>query len=339
MRWTRETLLEEAGKYEYIQDFIKGNSTAYNAALRTGIIREMTWLKYKLNRWDDASVIEESRKYGSRSEFKRGNKTAYNIACKNKLLGRMTWLARIDTTKWTDEDIIDASKAYGSRSAFRIGSPYLYRLASKRGLLPAMTWLSNTNAFTGNRYYVYAYIDKENHVAYIGLTINRNIRHYTHKCDVCSPVHKYWAGKGVAVPDPVYIVSGVSAAEAQYFEDYYIGLYMSLGYTMLNKAKTGIGIGSIGSVGRKWTKKKVFELSRKYNSIKEFRENRPSLYNKAKCKGWIKEMTWLSRTKQPNGWWTKDRFMEEYCKAGNDRKLLRKNNMPAYRAGIKNKWL
>lgn len=101
---------------------------------------------------------------------------------------------------------------------------------------------------------VYAYVDEDNKVAYVGLTIDKNSRKKSHKYGSNSAVRKYF---GKNIPEPIILKDGLTVLESQYYEDYYKKQYANDGYNLLNVAATGKNVGSIGGIA-KWTSKKKF---------------------------------------------------------------------------------
>lgn len=83
---------------------------------------------------------------------------------------------------------------------------------------------------------VYAYVDENNKVAYVGLTIDKNSRKRSHKYGSNSAVRKYF---GKNIPEPIILKDGLTVLESQYYEDYYKKQYANDGYTLLNVAATG----------------------------------------------------------------------------------------------------
>lgn len=83
------------------------------------------------------------------------------------------------------------------------------------------------------------------------------------------------------VPEPIYLEENLSIEDAQIKEDYWRNYYASHGYTMLNKAKTGAGSGSIGSI-TKWTKKVVIAEAKKCKTRSEFHLKYAAAYMYAK---------------------------------------------------------
>ena len=261
--------------------------------------------------WTKEQVFEESKKYKTRTEFSINSKRAYLVAWKNKWLDEMIWLP-LKVKKWNDELVIDESKKYTTRSEFEKGSGSAYYYARLHNLLDCMIWLKRPDEFNGFRYCVYAYIDECNKVAYVGLTKNKNDRHFTHSHMIdekkLSPVYKYFTNIGKDVPTPKYLEDNISCDEAREKEDYWKNWYSNNGYSMLNKGKTGSKCGSLGGISPKWSKKKVFEESKKYTSKKDFYVGCITAYQKAWKNNWLKDMYWLIPQMK---YWDDDKVFEE----------------------------
>lgn len=60
-----------------------------------------------------------------------------------------------------------------------------------------------------------------------------------------------------------------------------------------------------------WTKEKVFEVARQYQSKSEFNKGCASAYEIARKNGWLSEMDWFVKGKRPDGYWTKERVFEK----------------------------
>lgn len=214
----------------------------------------------------------------------------------------------------SDKDrVIEISKQYQTRGQFQKYSNKEYFKAYKNGWLDEMTWLINKK-YDQNIYSVYVYIDEDNKVAYVGITLDKKRRENEHKKGYKfygkgskSSVYNYFTSIGKVVPDPIYLENDLKSYDAQDKEDYWKKKYEENGYTMLNRGATGISRGSLGGIAKKWTKPKVFAESQKYDTQKEFREKAPGAYKAAYKKGWIKEMDWLSHRIM----WTKDMVFDE----------------------------
>lgn len=129
-----------------------------------------------------------------------------------------------------------------------------------------------------NDYLVYAYVDNEEQVVYVGLTHRPKRRENAHRNGTYGKnktqfsVYKYFKSLNKEVPQPIYLMNGLSSKQAQYWEHWYKEEFISQGFQILNKAKTGLNKGSIGSPFIKWTKEKVFEESKKYSTKYDFQK-------------------------------------------------------------------
>lgn len=197
-----------------------------------------------------------------------------------------------ERTRWDKNGAFEISKKYTSKSSFKKGDYSAYKLCLKNGWFREMNWLLTKDKWNkGNC--VYSYVDKENMVAYVGLTVNKAERHWSHKNKPCSSVYKYFKKMNMEIPDPIYLEENLSKTDAQIKEDEWKNKYIKMGYTMLNIKNTGLGVGSIGGNVKKWTKNKVFNESKKYSSRIEFKKKNSSAYNVALKNKWLDEMTWL----------------------------------------------
>ena len=293
--------------------------------------------------WTKEKVFEESKKYKTRKEFSNNSKYAYLVAWKNKWLDDMVWISNT-LQKWNKESVINESKKYKTRSDFERGSGSAYHFARLHNLLDEMTWLNRPEKINGFIYCVYVYIDEENKVAYVGLTKNKNDRHYSHSNLIenkLSPVYKYFTNIGKDVPNPKYLEDNISCDEAREKEDYWRRWYSDNGYFMLNKGKTGSKCGSLGGISLKWSKKKVFEESKKYTSKKDFELGCRTAYHKAWKNNWLKDMYWL---KYRNEYFTDEVVIEkskEYKFVGDFKKYSKKEYSYAVRHKLLEKmtWL
>ena len=262
-------------------------------------------------KWTAETLEAESRKYLTKRDFRKCSRNAFDAASRAGLLKSFTWLKNTNRN-WTEQDVIDESKRYTTMAEFRKNSSKAYQYAYREKLLGKMVWLSrSTDPYKDCCYYIYAYIDSINMTSYIGLTCQPDKRHYSHK-HPGSPVYGYYRSIGAEVPVPSYIERNITQEEALVKEDYYISYFKSKGYNVLNKAKTGLRSGSLGTISNgKWTKESVFEESRKYVSRSDFEKGCVSAYNKAWSNGWLDDMDWLKPKRHPDGYWTDSAIIEE----------------------------
>ena len=87
-----------------------------------------------------------------------------------------------------------------------------------------------------------------------------------------------------------------------------------------------------------WTKEKCAEESLKYKTKKELYKNSSGAYMSMFNNDWLYELCPHMKTKMPNGYWTKERCIEEALKY-KTKKEFRENNQSAYVCMSKNNWL
>ena len=61
----------------------------------------------------------------------------------------------------------------------------------------------------------------------------------------------------------------------------------------------------------RWTRELCMKEARQYTTKQDFYLNSKNAYTAAVRYGWLSEFTWLDSTKQPNGYWTKERCESE----------------------------
>lgn len=243
------------------------------------------------------NVIRESQKYKTRKDFKLNCCGAYQSAIRNGWIDEMDWLIRrkVKPNFWSvKENVIQESKKYASRGEFHKKCNRAWRVAIDNGWIDEMDWLLPKEECYSSHNYVYAYVDEKNKVAYVGLTSNKERRHKEHTCGeydgkrIKSAVNAYFSSINQEVPNPIYLEEGLSRSDAQIKEDEYRRKFESMGYTMLNKGKTGYGCGALGR-RIKWTKDSVIKESNKYKTYKEFEKQNSTAYHLGRINGWLSE--------------------------------------------------
>ena len=253
------------------------------------------------------------------------------------------------------DDVFEISKQYQSKTEFKKYDKEAYKKALENGWLYDMDWLT-VKKYNKHSYCVCVYVDEENNVAYVGLTVDKNRRHKEHKSGyfykrkVKSPVFEYFNSIGKDIPEPIYLEENLTSIEAQEKECYWVNEYLNKGYVLLNKGRTGKNIGSLGGVERKWTKENVFAESLKYDTVKEFREKSeeskkyktrgefqaksPSAYDYAYSNNLLDEMVWLKHKIT----WNKEKVFDE-SKKYKSRGEFQDNCCSAYDIALRRGWL
>ena len=250
----------------------------------------------------------------------------------------------------TYELVTRLSRQYSSRFEFQKGDKAAYNKALKEGWIESYTWLGvpvrKIHDSLDRVHVVYAYLDEENKVAYIGRTNNIRKRHSQHnrlsykykKYDV---VKQYFISIGMLdkLPDPFVVETGLTLIESQEKEDYYINEYRSNGWKILNRGKTGANISSTGSYVIKWTYDNCKDLALSCKTRKEFETKSPTAYAVSKEKGWIDKWLPVSANYHEAEYsWTKELCVEK-AKKYTSFPDFRKQEPQAYNAALRRGWL
>jgi hypothetical protein len=134
----------EALKYSTLDEFKKGNKSAYNGALRNEWLASFDWLGRRVpaGYWDDFERCkQESMKYTGRFEFQKNSRGAYFAALNHGWLDSFTWLAPIRRPKgyWEVFENCKAEAAkYATRIEFKRGCSVAYRTACRNGWIDSL---------------------------------------------------------------------------------------------------------------------------------------------------------------------------------------------------------
>lgn len=285
------------------------------------------------NKWNFSSVYEVARRFTNLKDFREQYPTAYTYARKNKMFDIINWLKK-ERKSWTIEDVVEESKKYTSRADFCQGSHTAYLIALKNDLLKDMVWLVPKANNYKNAHVIYSYSDDIHKAIYIGQTLRPKERDLEHRKSKKSSVNRYFSSIGLDIPNMNIIESNLHDIESQIRENYWVEYYKSIGYKIINIAKTGYGSSSLGLTRIKWTKSKIFKEASKYKSLGEFRERSNSVYQTACRKKYIQEISekfnWKLRIK-----WNKDNCLYYFAQCKNISEFKNKHNA-GYKYAIKN---
>ena len=303
-KWNHESCFSEAKKYSSLSEFWSNSPKAASLAKKNGWMKEYIWLeaKYKPNGyWTYERCYKEAKNYKSRSEFGRENATCYVVCLKNKWLDMFEWMPKRKRTpsKWNKELCFETARKYKTKVEFEREEKGCYLAAMRAGWLTEMNWfipavIEPMEVFKKS-HCVYIYKDDALNVAYVGLTCDLKKRHNRHQ--KTGSVFKFFTDKNMKIPHPIILKDNLTPQESRYYENFFLEKYKRIGYTMLNKGRTGEYCGSFGGGRTIYTYEKSLEIAKGCKTLKEFYKKHASCYNRARAKGWINEYNWLKRQK------------------------------------------
>ena len=266
-------------------------------------------------KWTYEACYEVALTCKSRNEMKKKYPYAYKTSWKHGWLDKFTWFDKPKTILfYTEEKCLELVKKCKTLKEFRTKFPYAYNSARKHNWLDNYDWLERECPADNWKSVVYAFFYNEQHAVYIGITNNKNRRNEEHHKDKRGTNYKFAQKHNIQIPDMVILKDNLSPEpEGLYWEDYYVKKYKEDGWTVLNKAKTGIRSGSIGRLSEnRLTKKKCYEISLDCTTRTELQKKHPGVYQKVLKNNWFDEFKHiLPPIKTCALKWTHEKIMKE----------------------------
>lgn len=349
--WNKENCLKFASLCKSRSEFKKLYGQAWKVCRNNGWIDEVCshmiqrsvpqgyWQNY-----DHCYMV--AKQCITASEFEKKYPQAYRVARTKKWNKDYLWfvsgfdLAWQRREKWSYDACAEESKKYNTRSEFQKGAVGAYQKALKKGWIDDYVWLNRSPNIYGASDCVYKYEFKQYNTVYVGRTVNRGDRNYAHIFNIHKDsVAKFAFEHNIPVPEMEILAENIGIEEGLCLEDSWIKYYIEQGYNVLNKAKTGIQKGSIGSIGwGKWTYKTCYNEARKYTSRKEFQIKNVGAYTRALQYKWLDDYDWFKIPKSGQVRWTQDRCHKE-AKRYTTIKEFRALSRTAYEKSRTNGWL
>lgn len=311
-KWTKEACYEAALKCTSRTGFERKYPVAYGYALKNSWISEYTWFtptsellsksSSKIKKWTEDICYNAALECNGKKEFYKKCRGAYNVSLKMGWLENYYWFKPTNELlsevgrKYTYDICKNEALKYTTMKDFREKSPNFYNASVKHNYLKDFDWLVRISSVYDIKDNVYAYIFENLHAIYIGRTINvisRDRNHHTESDK--SSVYKYAKDHNIEIPDMIVLETNITVKEGLIKEDYYVNKYREEGWEIINKAKTGLQYGSIGTMSRKWTKKTCYEAALKCKTLTEFRKEYNRAYTVSLKNNWLDDYNWLEK--------------------------------------------
>ncbi len=287
--WTHEDCYNEAKKYDSSWHFKLGNESAYNRARIEGWLDEYTWFRNpKAYTFEECEEL--AKDFDAPYAFAKAHPGAYGAAKNNGWLDKLDFPNRVH--EWTKEEVIERCSKYGTKRDTLENDKRAYYAFCRfrdKGILSDedMNWqpAERTRGDESDPIHsVYVY-DFGDNTAYVGRTMNPKKRdsqhrrpHHAHGRSDPDSVLQHSIDTGLPIPEMVILEEGLDMQESRRQEDSWYNAYKDLGYTMLNKGATGEYVGSVGGFSVKWTRERVTEFAKKFNTVNDMLNEDESAY-------------------------------------------------------------
>lgn len=317
--WNYDTCYNLAKSCKTISEMKLASNWAYNLARKNGWIKDYTWIdireKKPINYWNDYEHCkEEAVKYSSINEFQKNCSAAAEQARKNG------WLYDFFESKckpkgyWNNyERCVALALQCVTRTEFSNLNSTAYLWARKNGWIDSFDWLVDDRIYNNTKVdCVYAYEFEKFNAVYIGRTLMRRKekRDYEHRHGIYTDKkgNTHWSYDSVfsfsidnkcAIPTMIVLEQDLTIAEGREREDYWRNNYQNNGWAIINKAKTGVNSGSLGSLDRgKWNYESCKKVALGCSSLSEFKRINGAAYASSRINGWLKDYTWFVSTSE-----------------------------------------
>ena len=257
-----------------------------------------------MQKWTTEKLFISAKKYSILKEWRLKEPSAYTIAAVKGILKECTKHMSKGKENWNKEKIISSAKKFKTRKDWNLNDPKAYGAARRLNLVDEATKHMER---LGNRFLrcIYALEVKNKKQIYIGLTYNytRRIRDHLKSKRFLLVIKKY--GKQSIIHHQIteYIPKDLAVEK----EVSLINYYTKKGYYLLNIAKGG----SLGSPVIKWTKEKIINEAKKYNTVVEWIKYGKNSYAAAAANNLLSEASKdMARQLAPIGFYSRQKVIE-----------------------------
>lgn len=247
-------------------------------------------------------------------------------------------LTRQKITKYDSYEYIkECASKCTHRAVFQKKYPQACKWARKRRLMNELFPINRRDK-EAKIHFVYRFMFTTTNSVYIGRTVEPIKREKAH--NKMGPVYLHSIDNNIDIPKMDILYNKLTLDESRIKEDEMVKLYKSQGYNILNKAKTGINSGAIGSIGfGKLTREYCFNKAKECKSKSELENKYSSVYLKALKNKWLDDYTWFVEIIKPKGYWDVFENVEREAKKYKTKNEFYKGCRSAYNAARRNNWL
>lgn len=139
-KWTLETLTKEASKYKTLKEFYTLSRTAYFAACKYGLIRQVgkDLKRVKSDKVSRDIILKTALKFSTREEFKLAHPGMYHAVYRDGII-ELAFGHMKTKNRWTKESLKKLTSQYKVLSEFRKKHQSAYSTIKQRKLLKELT--------------------------------------------------------------------------------------------------------------------------------------------------------------------------------------------------------
>lgn len=216
-KWTYESIMAEALKFDNRSDFATKSKNAYMAAWSRKILDEVCdHMEPRKTNWTNEGLFKEASKFSTRVEFKNANNGAYTTAINRGILDLVCEHMEYKITYWDIESLRLEAAKYNTRSEFQTFSRKAYSSAFTRGVLDdickhmkskQINWTEEDIRKAASRYRTKSEFQREDSKAY------KSARRRGILDSVCDHMIQGISGFDVRKPAHLYVMSLKSSNE------------------------------------------------------------------------------------------------------------------------------
>lgn len=340
--WTKERCAAAVLKFKSRAEIIKYESGCYDAMLRNGWIEELCShipsKRHSRNFWTYDNAKAKTLEYSNFHTFKSENVLLYRILQKNGWVKQLC-SHMILPKGWTLTDTSlkrkNISYEYAKNCCSKVKcreelkKEYsdVYRTIYRKGWKELLSDIEIQASSYKRCVYAYEFEIKEKKYAYVGLTYNLKRRDKAHHNSEDSQVYRFCKNNGIKNYSPILKTDYIAAKDASKKEGEILDEYIGNGWIPLNIAECG----GLGGTSRRYTYEICKQKAIQCKTRSEFYEAGGE-YAWCVRNGHAKDIiSLLPVIKKPNGYWTKERILEQ-CKKYKTLSEFTKNERGAYSA-------
>lgn len=249
------------------------------------------------------NCLKTAKKFKTVYELERNNYGCYMGMKRNKWLQETfpNSFKNKESCYWNNkENVLNEAKKYKTKVEFKnnckSGYNAMYRLGIASECNKFFIKKKLYNNMDDKIHCVYVYEIPQFKTCYVGRTVNLHNRNLSHRRMVkhkdgrimSDTLYIFCKDNNINIPNPIVKEKCLNAEESLIQEDIWLQKYISDGWKVLNKAKTGLNSGSLGGV-LIWAKDKCKEVCKRFKYKTDIKKFNYQCYAECLKHNWFEE--------------------------------------------------